>query len=95
MKGTELAKVAMNAIKNGPKWIPATQNGHTVACYRLQPVTLSTPDKKVPSKNTEESKQSGQVNIVQPMSFVFNDMLTGMRQTLKVADNIRTLTEPE
>jgi TonB-dependent SusC/RagA subfamily outer membrane receptor len=46
MEGTELAKVSVDAIKNGPKWIPAMQNGHTVAAYRLQPVTLTNPDAK-------------------------------------------------
>ena len=46
MDGTKLAKISVKAIKNGPKWIPATQNGHTIASYRLQPVTLSDPDKK-------------------------------------------------
>jgi N-acetylmuramoyl-L-alanine amidase len=40
MMGTELAQVSIHAIKNGPKWIPASQNGHVVAAYRLQPVTL-------------------------------------------------------
>lgn len=46
MKDTHLAEIAMNAIRTGPKWIPATQNGREVAAYRLQPVTLSNPDKK-------------------------------------------------
>jgi TonB-dependent SusC/RagA subfamily outer membrane receptor len=46
MKDTKLAEVAMNAIRTGPKWIPATQNDHVVASYRLQPVTLSNPEKK-------------------------------------------------
>ncbi|MEO8819499.1 MAG: N-acetylmuramoyl-L-alanine amidase [Ginsengibacter sp.] len=46
MKGTDLASVAINAIKSGPKWIPASQNGRTVAAYRLQPVTLLNPDNK-------------------------------------------------
>jgi len=40
MQNTHLAEIAMNAIRTGPKWIPATQNDHTVAAYRLQPVTL-------------------------------------------------------
>ena len=40
MQNTHLAEIAMNAIRTGPKWIPATQNGKTVAAYRLQPVTL-------------------------------------------------------
>ena len=43
MEGTQLARVSINAIKDGPKWIPASQNGHTVASYRLQPVTLTNP----------------------------------------------------
>jgi N-acetylmuramoyl-L-alanine amidase len=46
MKDTHLAETAMNAIRTGPKWIPATQNNHAVAAYRLQPVTLTNPDKK-------------------------------------------------
>ncbi len=45
-KDTRLAEVAMNAIRTGPKWIPASQNGKTVAAYRLQPVTLTNPEKK-------------------------------------------------
>ena len=46
MKDTRLAMLAVDAIKKGPKWIPATQNDHVVASYRLQPVTLSDPEKK-------------------------------------------------
>jgi protein TonB len=44
MKGTKLAEIAVNAIRNGPKWIPAQQNGRQVNAYRLQPVTLQNPD---------------------------------------------------
>ncbi len=62
MKGTELAKVSIKAIKNGPKWIPASQNGHTVAAYRLQPVTLQNSDKKMPSNKTESGKKSTTIN---------------------------------
>ncbi|HEU5053165.1 MAG TPA: energy transducer TonB [Hanamia sp.] len=40
MKGTMLAYIAVEAIKNGPKWIPAMQYGRLVKAYRLQPVTL-------------------------------------------------------
>ncbi len=50
MQGTQLAKISVNAIKNGPKWVPATQNGHTVAAYRLQPVTLANPEAKPSTK---------------------------------------------
>ena len=45
MKGTQLAKVAVDAIRKGPKWIPATQNDIPVNAYRLQPVTLTNPEK--------------------------------------------------
>ena len=41
MEGTALAKVALNAIKKGPKWVPAMQNGHIVAAYRDQPITFT------------------------------------------------------
>ena len=41
MKGTQLSDIAVNAIRTGPKWIPANQNGQTVASYRLQPVSLT------------------------------------------------------
>lgn len=30
----------INLIKNGPKWIPAKQNGKTVNAYRKQPITF-------------------------------------------------------
>ncbi|MEP6928100.1 MAG: N-acetylmuramoyl-L-alanine amidase [Ginsengibacter sp.] len=43
MKDTQLAKVAISAIRSGPKWLPATQNNHIVAAYRLQPITLTQP----------------------------------------------------
>lgn len=46
MKNTRLTEIAMNAIRTGPKWIPAKQNGKPVATYRLQPVTLTNPGKK-------------------------------------------------
>ena len=44
MKGTKLAQVAVNAIRKGPKWTPAQQNGRMVNAYRVQPVTLKDPD---------------------------------------------------
>ncbi|HET7118433.1 MAG TPA: energy transducer TonB [Hanamia sp.] len=44
MKGTKLAEVAVNAIRKGPNWTPAQQNGRYVNAYRLQPVTLTNPD---------------------------------------------------
>ncbi len=44
MKGSKLAEVATNAIRKGPNWTPAQQNGRYVNAYRLQPVTLTNPD---------------------------------------------------
>ena len=40
MKGTLLAKVAVEAVKYGPHWIPAMQYGRPVTAFRLQPVTV-------------------------------------------------------
>jgi periplasmic protein TonB len=44
VKGTKLAEIAIAAIENGPKWIPAMQNGRKVKAYRIQPVTLADPE---------------------------------------------------
>lgn len=74
MKGTELAKVSINAIKNGPKWIPASQNGEKVAAYRLQPVTLTNPQEKMPPTKATESKQSGQVNTANEPKAIFTTL---------------------
>ena len=52
MRGTELANVAVNAVKDGPNWIPAQQNNHAVATYRLQPVSFLLSDQS-PSKKSE------------------------------------------
>lgn len=41
MKGTKLAEIAVNAIRKGPKWNPAMQNGRKVNAYRWQPVTFT------------------------------------------------------
>lgn len=43
MKGTKLAEIAVNAIRKGPKWNAAIQNGRKVKAYRRQPVTLINP----------------------------------------------------
>jgi len=45
MKKSRLAKVAVDAISNGPRWKPAQQNGKFVNAYRLQPVILESPGK--------------------------------------------------
>lgn len=38
--GTKLAQIATTAIRKGPKWKPAVQNGRQVKAYRRQPVTF-------------------------------------------------------
>jgi protein TonB len=38
--GTKLAEIATAAIRKGPKWKPAVQNGRQVKAYRRQPVTF-------------------------------------------------------
>jgi protein TonB len=45
MQKSRLAKIAIDAIANGPKWHPAQQNGKFVNAYRLQPITLTDPGK--------------------------------------------------
>ena len=44
MKNTKLAEIAINAIRKGPDWIPAQQNGRYVNAYRFQPVTFTNPN---------------------------------------------------
>lgn len=45
MEKSRLAKVAINAIKNGPDWTPAQQEDRFVKAYRIQPIVLKEPDK--------------------------------------------------
>jgi periplasmic protein TonB len=35
----ELAKEAIRVVKNGPRWVPARQNGRTVVSLKKQPIT--------------------------------------------------------
>jgi protein TonB len=46
MKGSKLAEIAVNAIKRGPKWIPAIQNGRQVKAWRRQKITFRLPDEQ-------------------------------------------------
>ena len=41
MKNSKLAVIAVNAIRKGPHWTPAQQNGRQVKAYREQPITFS------------------------------------------------------
>lgn len=40
MKGSKLAEIAVNAIRKGPDWIPALQNGTFVTAPRTQPIVF-------------------------------------------------------
>ncbi len=44
MQGTLLSRTIVDALKQGPKWIPTMQNGHKVKAYRRQPVTFQTAE---------------------------------------------------
>ncbi len=46
LKGSVLARVATDAIKRGPKWIPAIQNGRQVKAYRRQKIRFALPDEQ-------------------------------------------------
>jgi protein TonB len=41
MKDSVLARIVVDAIVNGPKWIPDQQNGRLVKAYKEQPVTFN------------------------------------------------------
>jgi len=41
LQGSSLARILIKAIKNGPNWIPATQNGRKVNSYKMQPFTIN------------------------------------------------------
>jgi N-acetylmuramoyl-L-alanine amidase len=38
--GSKTAQHCIDIIKNGPNWVPATQNGKKVSAYRKQPITF-------------------------------------------------------
>jgi N-acetylmuramoyl-L-alanine amidase len=46
MQNTKLADVLIEAIKKGPKWIPAIQNGRKVHCWSTQKLTFRLPVSK-------------------------------------------------
>ena len=43
LKGSRLAKILVNAVKDGPKWVPAYQFGRSVKAWRRQKVTFKPP----------------------------------------------------
>jgi periplasmic protein TonB len=44
MQGSKLSEIAVNAIRRGPKWKPAMQNGRQVKAFRRQKITFQMPD---------------------------------------------------
>ena len=46
----KLANHCIEVLKNGPKWIPAKQNGHIVTSYKKQPITFVIIDEKEDEK---------------------------------------------
>lgn len=44
MQGSKLAEIAVNAIRRGPKWTPAQQNGRKVKAFRRQKITFQMPE---------------------------------------------------
>lgn len=44
MEGTKLAEIAVNAIRRGPHWVPAQQNGRMVKAFRRQKITFQLPE---------------------------------------------------
>lgn len=43
MQESLLAKIVMEAIQKGPRWVPAEQNGRKVKAYRRQKITFLPP----------------------------------------------------
>lgn len=43
MQNTKLASVFLEALKKGPKWIPAIQNGRQVVCWKTQKINFRLP----------------------------------------------------
>lgn len=43
LKNSLLAKIVVEAVQNGPKWIPAFQNGKIVKAWRRQKIAFSLP----------------------------------------------------
>ncbi len=46
MKGSVLGRIACDAIRKGPKWIPAKQNGTQVKAWRRQKITFRLPEEQ-------------------------------------------------
>lgn len=69
MKGSKWAEIIIEAIKKGPKWIPAVQNGHKVTAWKNVSVILKLPDinesqekNKVEPSVTLNGEKPGKIN---------------------------------
>jgi len=51
--GYGMEQEVMRVIRNGPKWVPAFQDGRNVKAYRRQPVTFVIQDGKKRKKNKD------------------------------------------
>lgn len=51
--GYGMEQEVLRVIRNGPKWIPAFQDGRNVKAYRKQPVTFVVQDGKKRKKNKD------------------------------------------
>lgn len=61
--GYGMEDTVISMIKNGPKWIPAMQNGHVVKAYMKQPVTFVVQDENAEDpKTTKNDKSSSEAN---------------------------------
>ncbi len=49
-QGSKTAQQCINLIMNGPKWLPAMQNGKAVSSYRKQPITFVVEEEKIAPK---------------------------------------------
>lgn len=61
--GYGMEQEVIRVIKNGPKWIPAQQNGRMVNAYRMQPITFVVQDQAIDIVS-EPALQSGTDNRV-------------------------------
>ncbi|HEX2629571.1 MAG TPA: energy transducer TonB, partial [Chitinophagaceae bacterium] len=52
--GFGMEQEAVRLIKQGPKWIPAMQNGHKVKSYRKQPINFASNNKPVTSAPAQQ-----------------------------------------
>jgi len=55
--GYGMEKEAIRLIKDGPRWTPAIQNGHTVNAYRKQPIIFVVEEEPGNTNSTTAKKE--------------------------------------